>query len=102
MFIGHVALDAEITTILMVRNTSAVPTAPDSAPTYRVYGEDGSPLATGTLTTKDGVTGLYGFNFTPTAGAGFAVGNTYSVLFQYVISAITYSPADATRTFTVI
>lgn len=53
MYIGLIALASEMTTVLQVRNTSNVPIEPDAAPTYRIYGEDGSPIASGTLSQKD-------------------------------------------------
>lgn len=171
MWIGLVSLDEELTTVLQVRNPSNVPIQADSAPIYRVYGEDGSPIAQGTLTNKDSgsitdatndtpivvtsaahglqngqrvtitgvggntaanttatianvttdtfeldgvagngsytsggtwvVSGLYAWDYTPAAANGFSVGITYTVVFLYLVSSTPYTPADATRTFTV-
>ena len=53
-YIGMVALDEEINDVLQVRNTSTgVPVTPDSAPSYRIYGDEGSPIAVGTMSAKD-------------------------------------------------
>jgi hypothetical protein len=171
MYIGLVALDDEFSTVLQVRNTSAVPVQPDSAPIYRIYGDDGAAIAQGTLTNKESgsvtnatfatpivitsaahglqngmrvtitgvggntaanttavvankttdtfelagvagngaytsggtwvVSGLYAFDYTPETANGFVAGTTYTVVFFYIVSSTTYSPADATRTFTV-
>lgn len=171
MYVGLVALDSELSAVLMVRNTSNVPIQADSAPIFRIYGENGAAIDQGTLSNKEtgsitgatnanpivitsanhglqnglkvtitgvggntaanttavvankttntfelqgvagngaytsggqwAVTGLYSWSYTPTNAAGFDVGQTYHVEFWFVVSSVTYSPPDATRTFTV-
>ena len=41
MFIGFVAIDATLKFLVQVRDASDVPIAPQSTPTYRVYGANG-------------------------------------------------------------
>ena len=168
MFIGFVALDAAISTSLLVRNTSDVPVNADSTPVFRVYGS-GAVLTTGSLSQKDtftvtgatnatpivitsvahglqtgqrvtisgvvgnlganttatitrisadtfsldgvagtgsyvsggtgNVSGLYKVSITPTAALGFDVGQSYSVIVTYLVSAVSYAQ---TFSFTVV
>lgn len=160
MYLGMVALDSELSAVLMVRNSSSVPVQADSAPSIRVYGESGDAIGLATLSSKDSgsvtgatnaspivitssdhglqngqrvtitgvggntaanttatvanktdntfemagvagngdytssgtwvVTGLYSISLTPTLAGGFASGNSYSIIANYVVSSTSY------------
>lgn len=54
MFIGFVAIDATLKFLVQVKDSSDVPIAPQSTPTYRVYGANGLMAnGTGSLSVKE-------------------------------------------------
>lgn len=70
----------------------------DATPTYRVYKNvGGTPLVTGNFTALDAgnVTGFYVAQFTLSAGAGFAVTQTYTVVKQFIAGGITRVELDS-------
>jgi hypothetical protein len=86
MFLGFVELEATMVRHIQTKNSSGTPTAPDSAPTYRIYGDSGTAIATGTLSGPvDSQTGLYSLSKAITAANGFGRG-LYSVRIAYAIS----------------
>lgn len=97
-YLGFVTLDETITRHLQLGNGNAPVTA-DAQPTYRVYGTDGTPVATGTLSTVvDSQTGLHAFVQACTSLAGFARG-TYTLRVAYAVSMVAKVQA---YTFTVV
>lgn len=70
-FVGFVALNATIDNTVVARNSSQVPTDPDAAPTFRIYGQSGF-LDSGSLTTKDSkaITGASNANPTVITSVG--------------------------------
>lgn len=97
-FLGFVDLEATLTRHLQLANGNAPVTA-DAQPTYRIYGADVTPVATGTLSTVvDSQTGLHSLAQACTALAGFARG-TYTVRVAYAVSAVAKVQA---YTFTVV
>ncbi len=73
-------------------NSSRTPTAPDAAPTYRIYQAGGTtPILTGTgpASDTDGQTGWRMVtNVAVTLANGFAAGQTYVVRAAYAISTV--------------
>lgn len=103
-YFGLVALDAAIPLWVVVRNTSQVPTAPDSAPTFSVYeGGSDTPQTNGSAVSMTGPvnseTGLYRKSHDATAANGYESGKTYLVKFNYAISSTNYTQIG---TFTVV
>jgi hypothetical protein len=93
-YIGDVALSGTILIPVVCRNGSDVPTAPDAAPTYTVYGPDGSQVGTqtGSMTLTPGSkTGFRGVVLTASAANGYASGSTYTVHIDYDISSTNYA-----------
>ncbi len=88
-YAGQVELEGTLAFLLPVRNTSDVPTAADSAPTYAIYSvnNDGTrtSLATGTVGAAV-ETGVYPFSDTVPASEGFARKGKYSIQFSYQMS----------------
>lgn len=93
MFFGYVPLGT--TTFgfpIQCANSSRTPTAPDAAPTWRIYGPaGGAALLTGTAPNTD-TDSQTGFRFVTgvqvTLGNNFAAGNTYTVRAAYAISSV--------------
>lgn len=88
-FVGFVTLEDTLAFLLPTRNTSDVPTAADSAPTWAIYkpasAARGSSLKTGTVGAAS-ETGIYPFTQAINAADGFAAGGLYSIQFNYAIS----------------
>lgn len=95
MFRGRKILGEEIRLGCQTVNSARTPTAPDSAPTFRVYTESGTLTATGFLppTERYVVTGL--FEYMLALGTLFATGR-YMVRYQYAISSTSYTPEPDT------
>jgi len=72
--------------LVQARTITNNPVEADALPTYRVYGETGDAIDTGTLAAFDSptITGCYKYSFTPTSPA-YARGKTYSVIISYEI-----------------
>lgn len=97
-YLGYVALGETITRHLQLASGNAPATA-DAQPTYRIYGADGTPVATGTLSTVvDSQTGLHAFEQACTSLAGFTRG-TYTLRVAYAVSSVAKVQA---YTFTVV
>lgn len=74
---------------IQCRNTSDVPTAPDSDPSYTVYDSTGAQVGsqTGTFSLNPGSnTGFYQLVLTVSTGNGYAANSKYSVLVTWAIS----------------
>lgn len=93
MFFGFVALGT--TTFgfpIQGTNSSRTPTAPDAAPTWRIYSSAGGAAiltGTGPVSDTDSQTGwrmVTGVSIT--SGNGFASGNTYFIRSAYAISTV--------------
>ena len=86
-FIGHVESGGTLPLAVQCRNSSGVPTAPDSAPSYSVYGPSfGSAIATGSLGSSD-QDSKTGFRTGSLSISGsYSAGNTYTILYEYQIS----------------
>lgn len=71
-------------------NSSNVPTAPDSTPTWAIYTgpnlASATSLRTGTASAITGITGGYVATDTCSGGNGFASGTVYHLLISYAIS----------------
>lgn len=100
MYVGFVALEGTLSFLVLTENTSEVPTDADSTPTYDVHAADFSSvfLNDQNVTTLGGVTGAYYVSQAINASAGFAAGNTYTLLATWEISA---AARAKTYTFTV-
>lgn len=74
-------------------NGSLVASAPDSAPSYSIYGTDGTALLTGSLggSDHDSKTGLRRGTAAITSGNGFASGNVYYIRVAYAVSSTSYA-----------
>ncbi|MBT3708921.1 MAG: hypothetical protein HOG19_05735 [Gammaproteobacteria bacterium] len=93
-FLNEVTLGGTILIPVQCRNGSDVPTEPDSAPTYNVFGPDGSAVAgqTGTMALTPGsITGLRGVVLTASAGSGYSSDGGYTIHIAYEISSTSYS-----------
>jgi hypothetical protein len=90
MNIGLVPLDGTLHFLVLSENTSDVPTAADAAPTYTIYGPDGTAMTNGTGTTAavSGKTGLYRGTHSISTADGYAAGSTYHVYAQWALSAV--------------
>jgi hypothetical protein len=87
MFLGFVALGATLARHLQLADGNAPATA-DAQPTFRIYGTDGTPVATGTCSAVvDSQTGLHKLEQQCTADAGFARG-TYTIRLAYAVSTV--------------
>lgn len=88
-YLGIVTLGDTLRLSLQCRNASDVPTAPDAAPTWAMYGSSDTSLLTGSLgaADADSKTGYRTGDAAITAGNGFASGSRYHVRFAYEISA---------------
>ena len=101
-----IALGTTVTLSLQCRAAAtAIPTAPDAAPTWSIYecapsGSDTAKL-TGTLSASnaDSKTGLRRGTAAITSGNGFAAGGVYVILYEYEISS---AARQATQFFTVV
>ena len=93
-FAGFYSLADTVPIMVLCRNGSYVPTAPDAAPSFTVYDSSGSVVSavTGSLGAADhnSKTGLRRGSFVASAGNGFALGK-YTILVQYAISSTNYS-----------
>jgi len=92
MFAGFVQLGSTITGAVLTRNASTqVPTDAASPPTFRIYGPSGlmaNGTGTASLLDSSNTDGLYSWSYTPAGANGFAAGVTYTILFQYTVSAV--------------
>ena len=90
-WIGRKALGEEIKLTVQCTTASRVPTAPDQAPTYRVYTEAGVLVTNGSLppTERYQATGL--FEYMLPLNSSFSTGR-YFVRYAYVISSVTLVP----------
>lgn len=86
--IGHVALEGTISLFCPCANSSGVPTAPDSAPTWKILNSAGTSIANGTLSSSDsaGLTGVRTGTTAAAAASGFASGNYYAIFYNYAVS----------------
>jgi hypothetical protein len=82
MYLGFVALEADIIVPALTKDTLGQPATPAALPTYRVYGPTGlMNNGTGSLALTDAaVTGLYSVNLPVNASNGYSTGQTYVVL----------------------
>lgn len=74
---------------IQCRNSSDVPTSPDSDPTYVVYDSDGAAVSgqSGTVTLNPGSkTGFYLLVLTVSSGNNYASNSKYTVLVEWEIS----------------
>lgn len=97
-----VQLDEVLPLGLICKNGSQVPTTPDAAPTYAIYGPVWEEaLKTGSLgsSDKDSVTGFRTGTYTVSANDGFATGKCYTIVYEYELSSTEYK---TTATFMVI
>lgn len=96
---GPVAYGADLALWLVCRSSTRVSVTPTGTPTYKIYDENGTLVASGSFSSSD-VDSQTGFrNASVTIGSGFARGKTYFVIMYYVYSAVTYTE---TGTFTVV
>lgn len=99
-FIGHVESGGTLPLAIQCRNSSGVPTTPDSAPSYTVYGPSfGAAIASGTLgaSDHDSKTGLRVGSLS--ISGSYSAGNLYTILYEYSISS---SPRKAVGFFRVV
>ena len=84
-----VSLSETIKIPLESKNSSLVPTAADSLPTYSIRDgaglDSGTNIATGTTAAISGVTGGYRLSHAITSGNGFAVNTVYHVIFSWAV-----------------
>lgn len=75
---------------IQVTNSSRLPSTPDAAPTWRIYGPNGgAALLSGVAASSDtdSQTGLrWVTGVAVTTGNGFASGNTYFIRSDYLLS----------------
>lgn len=87
-FLGYFRLGETVHGIEQAVNSSIVPTAAGAAPTFRVYGPDGTNIAgaNGTSAAFDSgnVTAAYRFSFTAT-DPEFVRGQMHSVCLSYTV-----------------
>ncbi len=95
-----VELNATLYFWVQVVNSSNVPSAPDSAPTFKVYeGDNSTALVSGTMTGPiDSNTGFYQ-GMAVTLNNGFERGGTYAVRIAWSVSS---SARAKTLHFTVV
>ena len=100
-FLGFVTLGDTLRLALQCRNSSDVPTAPDAAPTWAIYGDSDTSLLTGSLgaSDADSKTGFRTGDAAITSGNGFVSGGRYTIRFAYAISS---SARAAVATFGVL
>jgi len=100
-FLGFITLEDTMRLALQCRNGSHVNTAPDAAPTWKVFGTDDTAILTGSLgaADADSLTGFRTGDAAITAANGFASGGRYIIRFFYEISTTDYS---AVGTFSVL
>jgi hypothetical protein len=86
-YIGQIALGGTLRLALQCRSSS-VPTSPDSAPSWAIYGDDDTALLTGSLggSDADSKTGFRTGDAAITSGNGFASGQRYIARFAYAVS----------------
>ena len=96
MFAGFYLLAEYAKGLFQTRNSSGVPTTADAAPSFRVYGDSATPLATGTSSGFDAgnVTGFYQWSVLLDAGAGFTRGRLYTVRGQWQVSSVVYTESQ--------
>jgi hypothetical protein len=98
MFLGFVELESTLNRHIQLANGNSPMTA-DAQPTFRVYGADGTPVATGTASVEvDSQTGWHKISQACTAANGFARG-TYTILVGYAVSTVAKAQAYS---FTVV
>ena len=93
-FLNAVEVGGTILIPVICRNASDVPSEPDAALTYTVYGPDGAQVGTqtGTMTLTPGSkTGLRAVVLTASAGNGYASGSGYAVHISYDVSAAAFA-----------
>ena len=93
IYYGPISLEGNITIWLQCRTDARAPVAPDSAPTYRIYGPDASTIMTsgsGSFSGPvDSQTGLYKAVIACTVANGYASGSNYSIRNSYLVSSAT-------------
>lgn len=84
-FIGFWALGATANFLAVTENSSSIPTTPDAAPTFRVYGSGETPVSTGTMVAfdTDDLDNVYQGQFS--VDGGFARGGNYNIVASYHI-----------------
>lgn len=84
-FIGFWALGSTVSFLAVTENSSSIPTAPDSAPTFRVYGSGESPASSGSMVAFDtgNLDNVYQGQFS--VDGGFARGGNYNIVASYYI-----------------
>lgn len=88
MFIGNFELGSTMRGLVGTLNSSGVPTAADSLPTFRIYCEGAlMPNGTGTTTAFDAGTliGVYQFTKALNSGDGYERGRTCFVVVQATV-----------------
>ncbi|MBA4019200.1 MAG: hypothetical protein C0483_18700 [Pirellula sp.] len=86
-YLGFVALDATLTRHLQLANGNT-PVEADDPPTFRIYGDGDTPVASGTLSAEvDTQTGLHKLEQACTTLNAFARG-TYSLRVAYAVSTV--------------
>jgi hypothetical protein len=86
-YIGQIALGGTLRLALQCRSSS-VPTAPDGAPSWAMYGTSDTSLLTGSLggSDADSKTGFRTGDAAITSGNGFSSGMRVIVRFAYAVS----------------
>lgn len=88
MFIGNFELGSTMRGLVGTLNSSGVPTAADSLPTFRIYGEGQlMPNGTGTTALFDAstLTGVYQFTKSVPSSDGYERGRVYFVVVQAAV-----------------
>lgn len=81
MFIGYVPLNGTAFFLMSVVDTNGSPAAPDSMPTFRVYGSDSAtPKATGTVSAFDATNLDYVYKGSFTVSGAFARSGNYQIV----------------------
>lgn len=92
IFTGYYEIGDTLPILVQCRSTAGTPTAPASAPTYRIYDSSGTLVANGTLAASDtdSQTGLRYGSLTLSVANGFSVG-VFHVRVAYTVSATAHA-----------
>lgn len=88
-FVGFADLNGTLADWLQILDANGQPVAPDSAPTYKVYGPAGNELtaAAGVCSHVGSVTGLYLASITLDDSSGFELSERYFIRYSWAVSA---------------
>lgn len=88
-FVGFADLNDNLADWLQILDANGQPVAPDSAPTYKVYGPAGNELtaAAGVCSQVGAVTGFYLASISLLGASGFEISERYTIRYAWAVSA---------------